>query len=107
MGDYLKQIFLYFRDTFNQYSGGRPNGRARIAALAANNYRGYRGWKPIKHKQIRRFRPGREGNRNLPVLKDLPTWKTWHQMLEDSMLFPGEIRAAGLYMHCATRNPNK
>jgi len=96
--DDLMQIFLYFRDTFNQYPGGRPT--IKNTRALSYSYRGYRKWKPMK--QQRGLRPGRGGNPNLPVLTDYKTWRVWYDMLEDSMLHPEEVRAAGLYMYCAT-----
>ena len=34
LNDYLKAIFIYFRDIFNQYPGGRPNGNTRARGIS-------------------------------------------------------------------------
>merc|ERR1719431_799756 len=108
--DDLEQIFLYFRDTFNQYPGGRPNIKnRRLSSIGISTFRLYdfdqvRTWKSpkdLESAKSRRLRPGRDGYLNLPVLNDVNTWNVWREMLDYSMLYQQEIRAAGLYMHCA------
>ena len=59
--DDLEQIFLYFRDTFNQYPGGRPNPNTKNRRRLHYTYlyRGYRRWNAIminlKKKRGSRF----------------------------------------------------